>query len=235
MGISNGDNGSAKSNVVKMRGFVIPKKKIATEEGTSRSPSIDSKNFVIPKKKMVMREMRDRESLRMSPSSFSSRSNASSFSSSRGPSSSSSRSSRTSSKSRSSNSSSSSRISREDPEYKPKYRKNPLLVYAPGRNEYVSSSFIVIDHPILDDVSGHYQPWQFDRFYDNDMHDRVVDFLCKSDPSYDKSDANIQRCFMDEHDIRDVKQSTLTDFIWSNKIGSRDPVTGDVYRGTIFL
>lgn len=113
--------------------------------------------------------------------------------------------------------------------------ENPLLVYAPGRSEYIFSPFIVVDHPLLGGISGHYQSSDFEEFYTNDMHQKVVDFLCDSDCSYDRGNSRIDRCFMDKYDVRDVKHSTLTDFFWSNKIGSRETLKGDVYRGTIIF
>lgn len=97
------------------------------------------------------------------------------------------------------------------------------------------SEFLVIDHPLLDGIRGHFQTSDFEEYYTNEMHDRVVEFLCKSDLSYDKDDSRLDRCFMDKWDIMDVKHDTLTKFFWSDKIGSREPKTGDNYRGTIFF
>lgn len=87
----------------------------------------------------------------------------------------------------------------------------------------------------MDGIRGHFRPSDFEDFYTNDMHDEVVEFLCKSDLSYDKDNTRIDRCFMDKWDVKDVKCATLTDFFWSDKIGSREPMKGDVYRGTIMF
>ena len=116
-----------------------------------------------------------------------------------------------------------------------RFGENPLLVHAPGRSGCLFSEFLVLDHPILDGIRGHFQPWDFEKFYTNEMHDKVVEFLCKSDLSYDREYSRINEVFMDKDDIKGTKRETLTQFFWSDKIGSREPKTGEIFRGTILF
>lgn len=94
---------------------------------------------------------------------------------------------------------------------------------------------MVVDHPIFAGVSGHFQPADFQKFYTDEMHDDVVRLMVAEEENFQKEGTEICRINMDDFDNGFTKHMTLKEFFWSKCIGSREPRTGDVYRGTIMM
>ena len=109
----------------------------------------------------------------------------------------------------------------------------PLLVYAP--TVYDVPSFMVIDHPIFKDVEGHFQSLDFEAFYTDDIHHEVVEFLSVNEQSFEKEGTEVVRGVMGDDDIEHTKHITLMEFFVSQSVGSREPVNGEKYRGTIIM
>ena len=114
-----------------------------------------------------------------------------------------------------------------------KTRYLPLLVYCPGRT-YDIPDFIVLDHPIFDGVQGHFQYMDFEKFYTDEMHHEVVEYMSKNYPDYETSFCRIDRVHMEDWDIEFTKNITLREFLWKNP-SKREPITGESYRGTLMV
>ena len=112
-------------------------------------------------------------------------------------------------------------------------REAPLFVSSPG--DYLFPGDIVVDHPIFDGVRGHFQPNHFEKFYTDEMHEKVVELLSSTDTEFDARGARISRGYMRDDDIEEVKHATLMEFFRSKCIGYRSPQTGDIFRGTIMM
>lgn len=114
-------------------------------------------------------------------------------------------------------------------------REPPLPIFVSTQWGFEGPGWVVVDHPIFDGVKGFHKPLDFEDFYTDDMHGRVVDLMASKDEDFGKKWAEIDRVYMHETDVRWKKHSTLTEFFWMKGVGHRGPRAGEMFRGTIMM
>jgi len=93
----------------------------------------------------------------------------------------------------------------------------------------------VVNHPILEDVKGHFHSHQFLKFFTSGMYLEVVKLMLEKEDGFEDPRAGMDVFNMNEEDFLYNQHLVLTEFLRSECIGSREPETGDVYRGTIIM
>jgi len=89
----------------------------------------------------------------------------------------------------------------------------PLLIIMD--NGYGGPPFLVVNHPILEDVRGHYHSRDFVKFFTNKMFLEVVRLMSEEEDGFEDPRSSRDLHNMNEDDFLYNKHLVLTEFFWS--------------------